>query len=230
MLGLDKRLIHKTTQKWITLGMVAGLMDVALTLALFYLLGLVLNKALVGENLLAEVLPAVVLLFVLKFSFAWLFRTAQSKASAETKVSVRDMVYRHALKLGPGLLGKGRTGQLVNTTVDGMDWLENYYGVYFIQFAVGMGTPVLLCLFILGIDWVVGPGPYRQHTHHASLYKSRIRHVYGREPALLPGIGQPKRSIPRFHSRHVDVEVIQPESPNAARRCAQPTKNFARKR
>ena len=156
MLGLDKRLIHKTTQKWITVGMVAGLMDVALTLALFYLLGLALNDALAGENLLAELLPAAVLLAVLKFLFAWLFRTAQSKASAETKVSVRDMVYRHALKLGPGLLGKGRTGQLVNTTVDGMDWLENYYGVYFIQFAVGMGTPILLCVFILGIDWVVG--------------------------------------------------------------------------
>lgn len=156
MLGLDKRLIQKATQKWITLGMVAGLMDVVLTLALFYLLGLALNSALAEENLLADVLPAVVVLFALKFSFAWLFRTAQSKACAETKVSVRDLVYRHALKLGPGLLGKGRTGQLVNTTVDGMDWLENYYGVYFIQFAVGMGTPILLCFFILGIDWVVG--------------------------------------------------------------------------
>ncbi len=156
MLGLDKRLIHKTTQKWLILGMVAGLMDVALTLALFYLLGISLDQALVGENLFAGIVGFVILLFLLKFSFAWLFRTAQSKASAETKVSVRDMVYRHALKLGPGLLGKGRTGQLVNTTVDGMDWLENYYGVYFIQFAVGMGTPVLLCLFILGVDWVVG--------------------------------------------------------------------------
>ncbi len=156
MLGLDKRLIHQTTQNWIILGMAAGLIDVALTLTLFYLLGLSLDGALEGQNLLAEFVGFVILLFLLKFSFAWLFRTAQSKACSETKVSVRDMVYRHALKLGPGLLGKGRTGQLVNTTVDGMDWLENYYGVYFIQFAVGMGTPILLCLFILGMDWVVG--------------------------------------------------------------------------
>lgn len=156
MLGLDKRLIHKTTRTWIGWGVAAGAMDIALTLALFYILGMTLDEAMEGRNLLPRMAGALALLCALKFGCAWLFRTAQSKASAETKVSVRGLVYCHALKLGPGLLGKGRTGEIVNTAVDGMDWLENYYGVYFIQFAVGMATPVLLCLFILGVDWVVG--------------------------------------------------------------------------
>ncbi len=156
MLGLDKRLIHKTTRTWIVAGAAAGLADIALTLALFYVLGMALDGALAGRNLLTGLAGVLALLCLLKFGFAWLSRTAQSKASAETKVSVRDLVYRHALKLGPGLLGKGRTGEIVNAAVDGMDWLENYYGVYFIQFAVGVGTPVLLCLFVLGVDWAVG--------------------------------------------------------------------------
>jgi ABC-type multidrug transport system fused ATPase/permease subunit len=37
-----------------------------------------------------------------------------------------------------------------------MDWIELFYGVYIVQFAIGMATPVLLCVFIGLVDWVVG--------------------------------------------------------------------------
>jgi ABC-type multidrug transport system fused ATPase/permease subunit len=37
-----------------------------------------------------------------------------------------------------------------------MEWIELFYGVYIVQFAIGMATPVLLCIFIGLVDWVVG--------------------------------------------------------------------------
>ena len=66
------------------------------------------------------------------------------------------MVYEHALRLGPAVLDKKRTGELVNIAVDGMDWIELFYGVYFVQFVVGMVTPIALCIYIGLVDWVVG--------------------------------------------------------------------------
>jgi ABC-type multidrug transport system fused ATPase/permease subunit len=58
--------------------------------------------------------------------------------------------------MGPAVLDRKRTGELVNTAVDGMEWIELFYGVYFVQFVVGMATPVLLCVYIGLVDWVVG--------------------------------------------------------------------------
>ncbi|HNS27892.1 MAG TPA: ABC transporter ATP-binding protein, partial [Steroidobacteraceae bacterium] len=101
-------------------------------------------------------LPWVGALLAAKFLLSWLYRTAQYRASSRTKLTVRDRIYEHALRLGPAVLDRKRTGELVNIAVDGMDWIEMYYGIYFVQFVIGMATPLLLCLFIGFTDWVVG--------------------------------------------------------------------------
>jgi len=156
MLGIDARLMTASTMKWIIIGIAAGIASIALTIALYWFLGKAVDEALAGRNLLAGSVALVAAFVFGRALLAWLYRTAQFRASSETKVSVRDLIYRHALRLGPGLLTKDRTGGVVNTAVDGMDWLEKYYGVYFVQFAIGMSTPVLLCVFITAVDWVVG--------------------------------------------------------------------------
>ena len=56
---------------------------------------------------------------LLKATLAWLFRTGQFRASSEAKLNVRDQIYQQVVRLGPGLLGKRRTGEIANTaTVD----------------------------------------------------------------------------------------------------------------
>ncbi len=156
MLGIDKRLIVSSTSKWIFIGIGAGIVSLALSVVLYSVLGAVIDGAIDGENVLRDWLPWLAALLVGKAFLGWLFRLAQFRASAETKITIRDLVYRQALKLGPALLDKRRTGELVNTAVDGMNYLEMFYGVYVIQFAIGMATPILLCIYVAVIDWVVG--------------------------------------------------------------------------
>ncbi len=156
MLGIDKRLIVKSTGRWIVIGITAGILNLFLSIALYTLLGRSVDGALAGQNLLLAWLPWIAALLAAKALAGWLMRTAQYKASADTKLSVRDLIYRQALRLGPALLGKERTGEIVNTAVDGIDWLENFYGIYFVQFVIGMATPILLCLYIASVDWAVG--------------------------------------------------------------------------
>ncbi len=156
MLGIDKRLIVRSTKKWIFIGIGAGIVGLALSVILYSALGAIIDGAINGENIILQWLPWLIALLAGKALLGWLFRLAQFKASAETKITVRDMVYKQALDLGPALLGKRRTGELVNTAVDGMNYLEMFYGVYVIQFAIGMATPILLCIYVAVIDWVVG--------------------------------------------------------------------------
>ncbi|MEO8224337.1 MAG: ABC transporter ATP-binding protein, partial [Gammaproteobacteria bacterium] len=156
MLGIDKRLIVKSTSQWLIAGIAAGILGVVLSLALYTVLGLGIDGLLKGEAVIEQYLPVLIGLLAAKLAAGWFFRFAQYRASSQTKLSVRDMVYEHALRLGPAVLDKKRTGELVNIAVDGMDWIELFYGVYFIQFVVGMATPVALCIYIGVVDWVVG--------------------------------------------------------------------------
>lgn len=156
MFGIDKRLIVDSTSRWIVVGIGVGVLGLVASLVLYWMVGRFIDAALAGTNLLEAWLPWIIALVVAKFLLGWLYRTAQYRASSLTKLTIRDLMYAHALRLGPAVLDKKRTGELVNIAVDGMDWIELFYGIYFVQFVIGMATPLLLCVFIGMIDWVTG--------------------------------------------------------------------------
>jgi len=156
VLGIDKRLMVASTRRWLGIGIGAGVLGLLASLTLYWFIGRAIDAMVGGDNLLATWLPWVGALLAAKFLLGWLYRTAQYRASSRTKLTVRDRIYEHALRLGPAVLDRKRTGELVNIAVDGMDWIEMYYGIYFVQFVIGMATPLLLCLFIGFTDWVVG--------------------------------------------------------------------------
>ncbi len=156
MLGIDKRLIVKSTSRWLAIGVAVGVLGLLASLTLYWFIGRAIDSMTYGWPMLEVWLPWILALLAIKFLAGWLYRTAQHKASSLTKLTLRDMIYAHALRLGPAVLDRKRTGELVNISVDGMDWIEMFYGVYFVQFVIGMATPLLLCLFIGLNDWVVG--------------------------------------------------------------------------
>ena len=156
VLGIDKRLIVKSTSRWLAIGIAVGVLGLLASLTLYWFIGRAIDAMTMGYSLLAIWLPWIIALLAIKFLAGWLYRTAQHKASSLTKLTIRDMIYAHALRLGPAVLDRKRTGELVNIAVEGLDWIEMLYGIYFVQFVVGMATPLLLCLFIGLIDWVVG--------------------------------------------------------------------------
>ncbi|MBV6417088.1 MAG: Lipid A export ATP-binding/permease protein MsbA [Steroidobacteraceae bacterium] len=155
-LGIDRKLIVGATRRWLAIGIAVGILSLLASLTLYWFIGRTIDALRAGDDLLARALPWIALLLASKFALGWLYRTAQHRASALTKLTIRDLIYAHALRLGPAVLDRKRTGELVNIAVDGMDWIEMFYGIYFVQFVVGMATPLLLCLFIGINDWVVG--------------------------------------------------------------------------
>ena len=76
--------------KWVRTGLVAGLAAVPTTILLYYILGLTVDAAWQGNNLVQQWFWALVALVLLKAALAWLYRTGQFRASSEAKLNVRD--------------------------------------------------------------------------------------------------------------------------------------------
>jgi len=156
MLGVDDRLVTPATMKWVRVGLLAGLATIPTTIVLYIVLGLTVDAALAGTNQVRNWLGVLTFLVLLKAGLAWLFRTGQFRASSEAKLNVRDQIYQQVVKLGPGLLGKRRTGEIANTATEGVEYLDYYFSVYFVQIWVAIAIPIFLCAAMFSIDWVVG--------------------------------------------------------------------------
>ena len=156
MLGVDDRLVTPATLKWVKVGLLAGLATIPTTIVLYYVLGLTVDAALAGTNQVRNWFWVLTFLVLLKASLAWLFRTGQFRASSEAKLNVRDQIYQQVVKLGPGLLGKRRTGEIANTATEGVEYLDYYFSVYFVQIWVAIAIPVFLCAAMFSIDFWVG--------------------------------------------------------------------------
>lgn len=156
MLGVDDRLITPATMKWVKVGLVAGLASIPTTILLYYVLGIAVDAASEGSNLLSDWFFVLAGLVLLKAALAWIFRTGQFRASGEAKINVRDRIYQQVVRLGPGILGKRRTGEIANTATEGVEYLDYYFSVYFVQIWVAIAIPLFLCAAIFWIDWVLG--------------------------------------------------------------------------
>ena len=155
MMGIDKRLFSRQTGRWVAISAIAGLATVVLNIALFAMVGWAIEGLRVGASIfsIGTLIGALTLIAGKGFS-GWLERFAAAQAAADTKIAVRDTIYAHALQIGPVGLDRERTGELVNTSVDGMDWLEQYYSIYLAQFFVGMISPVLVIAYLATQDIV----------------------------------------------------------------------------
>ncbi len=156
MLGVDDRLVTPATLKWVKVGLVAGLATIPTTIVLYYVLGLSVDAALAGTNQIRDWLFVLSFLVFLKAGLAWLFRTGQFRASSEAKLNVRDQIFKQVVTLGPGILGKRRTGEIANTATEGVEYLDYYFSVYFVQIWVAIAIPIFLCVAMFSIDWMVG--------------------------------------------------------------------------
>ncbi len=142
--------------KWVKVGLIAGIATIPTTIFLYYVLGLTIDSLAAGEDLVRQWFWVLVALVIAKAGLAWLFRTGQFRASSEAKLNVRDQIYKKVVELGPGLLGKRRTGEIANTATEGVEYLDYYFSVYFVQIWVAIALPLFLVAAIFWIDWVVG--------------------------------------------------------------------------
>ncbi len=154
-LASQKNLIARWLQVSIALGLLSGF----LLIAQAWFLANAINDVIFEKQSLFAVqhwLWALFAVFMLRSILAWASEQAAFHASAKIKRQLRDRLHRHIQHLGPVTTGTEASGGHVNTLVDGIEALENYYARYLPAMSLVVLVPLSILVFIFPIDWLSG--------------------------------------------------------------------------
>ena len=115
-----------------------GLIASALGVARLGLLGWLIGALFAGQSLAQLLLPivAIAAVMVLRGVFEHWRAMVAHETAARVQVSLRRVIYEKIASLGPGAVGRQRSGALTLSLIDGVEQLETYFGQFLPQFLI----------------------------------------------------------------------------------------------
>ncbi len=131
-----------------------GLLGVGLGVARLGLLGWLIGQIFAGRPAGELVLPAalIALVMVLRGAAEHWRAVLAHETAARVQKRLRRILYDKIAELGPGTVGRQRSGGLTLSMIDGVEQLETYFGQFLPQFMIALLTPVLIFVVVAFID------------------------------------------------------------------------------
>lgn len=180
----------------IVLGILLGLLALAVGIARFAFLGQFMARLFSGAPAGALILPLVATLVAILLR-PWLdhVRTAVAhRTAARVQETLRGRLYDKIVALGPAWFGAERTGGVMLSVIDGVEQLQAWFGQYLPQVAIAACAPVAIFVFMALWDVPVAsvmlaaalfsltaPAVVHKRTGHASRERMRAFKVFGEE-------------------------------------------------
>jgi ABC-type multidrug transport system fused ATPase/permease subunit len=165
-----------------------GLLAIGLGIARLGLLGWLIGQVFEGRTLADLVLPVllVALVMVLRgWAEHWRAVVAHETAARVQKM-LRRTLYDRIAALGPGTVGRQRSGALTLSMIDGVEQLETYFGQFLPQFLIALLSPLLIFAVVAFVDLPVAlvmlgfalialfaPGLWHKFDVRNSMYRQR---------------------------------------------------------
>lgn len=149
----------KLTERWLQLSIGLGLLSGFLLIAQAWFLAQTVNGIIFEKQNLSDVqgwLWGLLLVFIIRAFLAWASEQAAFQASARIKQQLRQRLHRHLQTIGVLQSGNQRSGERVNTLVDGIEALENYYARYLPAMSLVVLVPLSILVFVFPVDWISG--------------------------------------------------------------------------
>src|SRR5215468_7024864 len=133
---------------------VIGLVAVGLGVARLALLGWLIGEVFAGRDLRTLALPIALIaaVMVLRGVFEQARTMIAHRTAAHVQKRLRRTIYDKIAALGPGTVGRQRSGALSLSLIDGVEQLEVYFGQFLPQFLIALLTPLLIFGAIAFID------------------------------------------------------------------------------
>ncbi|NFN88138.1 ABC transporter ATP-binding protein/permease [Clostridium sporogenes] len=148
---LDKRLINlcSESKRYIKLTVLMNWISMICNIFIILLLGNFINSLYKKEEInLIKYIPLVILIFTIRFICNIYYSKFSYLSSAKSRSTLRELIYKKLLELGPDYNKTYSTSTIVQLTGEGVETLENYFGRYLPQFFYSMLAPLTL-FFIL---------------------------------------------------------------------------------
>jgi len=132
-----------------------GLIASVFTIAQAFILSRTINNVFLLHQTLQQAFYLIII--YLSFSVAkaisiWLQNFFSSKVVFIIKRNLREQLINKIKELGPLKLKSERTGEIVNTLLNGVDKLEDYFSKFLPQIFLAAFIPILILLFVLPRD------------------------------------------------------------------------------
>ena len=131
-----------------------GLLAVGLGIARLGLLGWLIGQVFAGRPL-AELVPwvaAIALVMVLRGMAEHWRAVVAHETAARVQKRLRRILYDRIAALGPGTVGRQRSGGLTLSMIDGVEQLETYFGQFLPQFMIALLSPLLIFAVVAFVD------------------------------------------------------------------------------
>ncbi|MSO92470.1 MAG: ABC transporter ATP-binding protein [Rhodospirillales bacterium] len=191
-----------------------GLIAVGLGVARLGLLGWLIGEIFAGRDLQAMTMPAALIagVMLLRGAFEHWRTVVAHETAARVQQKLRRTIYDKIAALGPGTVGRKRSGALTLSLIDGVEQLETYFGQFLPQFLIALLTPFLIFAAIAFIDVPVAgvllgfallamfaPALWHRHDAHNSRRRQKAYAAFAAEfldsiqgLATLKAFGQSK--------------------------------------
>lgn len=118
------------------------------------LLGWLIGRIFSGDEIAALTFPIglMVLIMLLRGIFEYWRAMIAHETAARIQKRLRRAIYDRITTLGPGVVGRQRSGTLISSLIEGVELLETYFGQYLPQFLIALLTPLLIFVGIAFID------------------------------------------------------------------------------
>jgi ATP-binding cassette subfamily C protein CydD len=147
------------TGVYLRLSVGLGLLSGLLLIAQAWSLASIVNAVIFEQAKLGDVvyyLIALLAIFLVRAGLNQASERAAIEAAMRVKRDLRQRLHQRLFDAGPLYLNNERSGELVNTLVDGVDALENYYARYLPTMSLVALIPLSILVFIFPIDWISG--------------------------------------------------------------------------
>src|SRR5882672_4510595 len=131
-----------------------GLVSVGLGVARLGLLGWLIGQVFAGRTL-AQLVPSVLLIalvMVLRGVAEHWRAVVAHETAARVQKMLRRTLYDRIAALGPGTVGRQRSGALTLSMIDGVEQLETYFGQFLPQFLIALLSPLLIFAVVAFVD------------------------------------------------------------------------------
>lgn len=158
---LDRRLLREAHTAsggiLLVISLGAGLGLVTVVQALF--LARIVKQVFLDRATLQDVRPSLIWLLgviLLRSLLVWASEVSAGSIAIRVKTDLRERLTRHLVALGPAFVQGERTGELVSTTVEGIESLDAYFSQYLPQLILAALVPLIILVWITPFDLLSG--------------------------------------------------------------------------
>ena len=120
-----------------------------------YFLSRIINSVFLNAQALNQVWPLMLLLLALiiaRVILAWLNSMLANRVAGRIKLALRERIVRHLFALGPAYVKGERSGELITTTLEGVEALDPYVSQYLPQVFLSVIVPAIILVTVFLVD------------------------------------------------------------------------------